>query len=105
MKLTVYLSGEIHTEWRDEIAKGTAAAGLPIVYTSAVTDHASHHNHSIDWNNIKVVDKETVRFTRWIKEAIWIRQTKNFNRDEGGFKLSHVWDQSLAAPPSGHQKK
>lgn len=35
----VYLSGEIHTDWRLTIQKGAESAGLPIVFTSAVTDH------------------------------------------------------------------
>lgn len=41
MALTVYLSGEIHTSWRDEIKALTAKAGLDINYVSAVTDHAA----------------------------------------------------------------
>ena len=36
---TVYLSGEIHTDWREQIKKGTEALELPIHYTSAVTEH------------------------------------------------------------------
>ncbi|MFC2073806.1 YtoQ family protein [Campylobacterota bacterium] len=39
MALTVYLSGEIHTSWRDEIMAETQKAGLDIVYVSAVTNH------------------------------------------------------------------
>ena len=39
MSLTVYLSGEIHTEWRKEIKEGAAKHGLDITFTSAVTDH------------------------------------------------------------------
>ncbi|ALM53290.1 YtoQ family protein [Halomonas huangheensis] len=39
MSFYVYLSGEIHTDWRDEIARGAEAAGLDVVFTSAVTDH------------------------------------------------------------------
>ena len=35
----VYLSGEIHTDWRDQIKQGCEALGLPITFTSAVTDH------------------------------------------------------------------
>ena len=32
----------------------------------------------------KVVDKETNRCARWIKEAIWIRKTEpNMNKDKG----------------------
>ena len=41
----------------------------------------------------KVVAMETNRCARWIKEAIWIRKTKpTMNRDEGGYTLSHAWD-------------
>ena len=29
---TVYLSGEIHTGWRDEISAGTRDAGLPATF-------------------------------------------------------------------------
>ena len=36
---TVYLSGEIHTDWREQIMQGTAKLGLDITYTSAVTEH------------------------------------------------------------------
>jgi len=36
---TVYLSGEIHTDWREQIQQGTASNGLPVVFTSAVTNH------------------------------------------------------------------
>jgi len=35
----VYLSGEIHTNWRQEIAEGAEAAGLPVSFASAVTNH------------------------------------------------------------------
>ncbi len=36
---TVYLSGEIHSDWRDRIAQGIAEAGLPVELTAPVTDH------------------------------------------------------------------
>ena len=39
MKYLVYLSGEIHSDWRDQIIAGCAAANLPVSFTSAVTDH------------------------------------------------------------------
>lgn len=35
----VYLSGEIHTDWREEIAAGTKAAGLPVRFSAPVTHH------------------------------------------------------------------
>ncbi len=41
MSISVYLSGEIHTDWRDEIMAGCRAAGLDVVFSSPVTDHAA----------------------------------------------------------------
>jgi len=37
----VYLSGEIHSDWRDRILEITSNAGLQVVYSGPVTDHAS----------------------------------------------------------------
>jgi len=39
MDLNVYLSGEIHSDWRQQIIEGCEAHNLSIVFTSAVTDH------------------------------------------------------------------
>jgi YtoQ family protein len=41
MQWTVYLSGEIHTDWRDRIAQGVVDAGLPVRLLSPVTNHAA----------------------------------------------------------------
>ena len=41
MNWTVYLSGEIHSDWRQKIMQGAKAHGLAITFTSAVTDHES----------------------------------------------------------------
>ena len=35
----VYLSGEIHTDWRDRIIQGASEKQLPVTFSSAVTDH------------------------------------------------------------------
>ena len=37
----VYLSGEIHSDWRERIAAGAGEAGLPVDFTSPVTDHGA----------------------------------------------------------------
>ena len=39
MEWTVYLSGEIHTDWREQIEQGAQSNNLPIKFTSAVTNH------------------------------------------------------------------
>ena len=41
MRWTVYLSGEIHTDWRQQIMQGAKEQGLAIEFSSAVTDHAA----------------------------------------------------------------
>jgi YtoQ family protein len=39
MSWIVYLSGEIHTDWREQIMDGIAQYDLPVTFTSAVTEH------------------------------------------------------------------
>ena len=39
MTWKVYLSGEIHSNWRQQIIDGSSANNLPIAFTSAVTNH------------------------------------------------------------------
>src|SRR3954453_22939037 len=37
----VYLSGEIHSDWRERIEAGVREAGLPVSISAPVTDHAA----------------------------------------------------------------
>ena len=37
----VYLSGEIHSDWRERIAEGVREAGLPVQLLAPVTDHSA----------------------------------------------------------------
>ena len=39
MAMKIYLSGEIHTDWRAQIIEGSA--GLDVTFSSPVTDHAA----------------------------------------------------------------
>ncbi len=38
---TVYLSGEIHSDWRERIQAGVTQAGLPVTLVAPVTDHGA----------------------------------------------------------------
>ena len=73
---------------------------------SAVTDHAISLNHVIDWDQAKVIDRESNRVDRWIKEAIHIRkeQDKLMNRDEGSYQLSHIYDNLFALKLIGERQ-
>ena len=37
----VYLSGEIHSDWRERIESGVREAGLPVELAAPVTDHSA----------------------------------------------------------------
>ena len=66
------------------------------MHKSAITDHVTRENHLMDWKGAKIVDKESDRQSRWIREAIWIRRAAPvMNRDEGGYQLSHLYDPLL----------
>ena len=46
--LNVYLSGEIHSNWRDEIIQLCNDEGLNITFTSPVTDHEASDNCGVE---------------------------------------------------------
>jgi YtoQ family protein len=35
----IYLSGEIHSDWREQLIRGSETLNLPVQFSSAVTDH------------------------------------------------------------------
>jgi YtoQ family protein len=39
MTWNVYLSGEIHSDWREQIIDGASQLNLPVLFTSTITDH------------------------------------------------------------------
>ena len=77
-----------------------AVAFFGMVLTTSV------HRHVIDWDQAKVVDRESNRMDRWIKEAIHIRKEQDnaMNRDEGSYQLSHIYDRLFAATSGGERK-
>jgi YtoQ family protein len=48
MKLTVYLAGEIHTDWRERINAGIAEYELSVTVLAPVTDHEVSDNVGVD---------------------------------------------------------
>ena len=44
MKLTVYLAGEIHTDWREELQKKVKKLDLPLTFVSPQTNHDRSDN-------------------------------------------------------------
>jgi YtoQ family protein len=60
----VYLSGEIHSDWRERIADGVSTAGLPVEILAPVTDHAAS-----DDVGAEILGEESDKFWRDHKGA------------------------------------
>ena len=61
---------------------------------SAIAEHVLEKNHRPDFNSFRIIDKEKVWLRRKIKEAIYISQRSNFNRDKG-VGLNSIWKRLL----------
>jgi len=66
------------------------AFGYSRLDTAFLQGNVCNENHVIDWASAKVIDRESDKAGRLIREAIWIRKTDNMNRDEGSYQLSHM---------------
>lgn len=76
MGFNVYLSGEIHTDWRDQIIEGSA--GLNVTFSSPVTDHDASDDCGVAilgdepnkfWHDRKGAQMNAIRTRKGIEEA------------------------------------
>jgi YtoQ family protein len=76
MTLSVYLSGEIHTDWRDQIIAG--AKGLDVSFGSPVTDHGASDDCGVAilgaeaekfWHDRKGAQVNAIRTRKGIEDA------------------------------------
>ena len=76
MTLKVYLSGEIHTNWREEIMTG--AADLDVTFSAPVTDHAASDDCGVAimgaeenkfWHDRKGAQLNAIRTRKGIADA------------------------------------
>lgn len=74
--LNVYLSGEIHTDWREQIIGG--AADLDLTFNAPVTDHASSDDCGVSimgaeadkfWHDNKGAKLNAIRTRKGIEDA------------------------------------
>lgn len=74
--LNVYLSGEIHTDWREQIIDG--AAELAVYFSAPVTDHASSDDCGVAimgaeadkfWHDNKGAKLNAIRTRKGIEDA------------------------------------
>ncbi len=76
MSLNVYLSGEIHTDWREQIIAG--ATDLGVTFNSPVTDHAASDDCGVAilgaednkyWHDHKGAMVNAIRTRKGIEDA------------------------------------
>ena len=76
--LKVYLAGEIHSDWREEIIKSCKKEKLDIKFLSPVTDHESSDNCGVDilgeeeknfWKDRKGANINSIRTKKSIKDS------------------------------------
>lgn len=76
MALSVYLSGEIHTDWREQIIE--ACQGLDVSFNSPVTDHAASDDCGVEilgaepnkyWHDHKGAMVNAIRTRKGLEEA------------------------------------
>lgn len=74
----VYLSGEIHTDWRESIRAGAEQADLPVHFTAPVTDHAASDDCGVSilgrepskfWHDHKGAGLNAIRTRTMIERA------------------------------------
>jgi YtoQ family protein len=78
MAWQIYLSGEIHTDWRERIVAGAESAHLDVSFTGPVTDHAASDDCGVAilgaeddkfWHDHKGAGVNAIRTGTLIREA------------------------------------
>ena len=76
--LKVYLAGEIHTNWREEIIDNCKKENLDIQFSSPVTDHVSSDDCGVEilgaeekniWKDRKGANINSIRTKKSIKDS------------------------------------
>jgi len=78
MLITVYLSGEIHSTWRDDVVAGCETRDLPVEFMTPVTEHAESDEVGVRilgaeeksfWKDHKAARINAIRIRMGIEQA------------------------------------
>lgn len=97
--MNIYLSGEIHTDWRDQIVAG--ASGLDVVFNSPVTDHAASDDCGVAilgaepdkfWHDHKGAKLNAIRTRAAIEAAdvVVVRFGENYKQWNAAFDAGYA---------------
>ena len=101
MNWNVYLSGEIHTNWRDEIYKRSKELGLKINFYSPVTDHKASDDCGVNiigkedsgfWHDNKGAKINAIRTRKFIQIAdiVVVRFGEKYRQWNAAFEAGYA---------------
>ena len=104
---TVYLAGEIHSDWRDELRNACRAAELPVRFTAPVTDHPASDDcgvailgaeESSFWKDRKGAGLNAIRTRTAIRDAdvVVVRFGEKYKQWNAAFDAG--WAAALGKP-------
>ena len=85
---SIYI-GQTKRRLKDRIKEHikSVVAGVGV---SGVANHVLNTSHSIDWDNVTILDGESNKLAREIKESIWIRKCNPELNRKGGFVVNRI---------------
>lgn len=101
MQITIYLSGEIHSDWREQIRAGIAEYNLPIDVLTPVTEHSASDNVGVDilgaednqfWKDHKAAKINSVRIKTAIEKAdvVIVRFGEKYRQWNAAFEAGYA---------------
>ncbi len=101
MTWNVYLSGEIHTDWRERIEAGVRQAHLDIHFSAPVTDHEKSDDvgemilgkeEAVFWRDHKAAKINAIRIRKAIEDAdlVIVRFGEKFKQWNAAFDAGYA---------------
>lgn len=101
MHLTIYLSGEIHTDWREQIVEGISKLGLPVDVLSPVVTHDASDNVGVQilgaedkgfWKDHKAAKINGIRIKTAIEHAdvVIVRFGEQYRQWNAAFEAGYA---------------
>jgi YtoQ family protein len=97
----VYLSGEIHSDWRERIAAGVKQAGLPVELLAPVTNHSASDDVGVEilgsedkgfWKDHKGAGVNAVRTQTLLRKAdvVVVRFGDKYRQWNAAFEVGYA---------------
>ena len=68
---TVFLSGEIHTDWRERLVSAAQGLDLPVTFTGPVTDHSASDDCGLEPSGLAPVGENRLGGKIHTRFGLW----------------------------------